>query len=439
MQDDTFPAAEKILSDIENVIKKDLNLQSFEIIPVNDNENKSPVYHEGNSLGLASWCIQPLYCYTYNRLIELRGNKLRRENPGTASRWLLGAILINPDISTFWNMRRELIRNGRLDSLQELRFTRIVLYHKAKCFEAFAYRRWLIRFIIMENDQSSNINVESLLKNEINIAIMSADRYANNYHAWSHREHVVITYEALLPNSFGELLICEWNSSKKWCCQHVSDHSGVAYRQFLLRRLLLLERQPMESSVTIAPEQFIERRNIIVNYIKSGITEKSNDINCLLDEQSCSNIILHSLHCGMNKNIIIDRPDVDCERVLIALSYWIEECTFNEDLINRFPGHESLWYHYRFLAHALKCLVTSYSKYSCYKAEIFDSRYCVRLLSDNPIHFNEDQINSMSLIEIAFRYRIKNMIECAKESQSDYQKNIVEKFVKFLAVINLQP
>ncbi|XP_076181906.1 protein prenyltransferase alpha subunit repeat-containing protein tempura isoform X2 [Ptiloglossa arizonensis] len=108
MQDDIFPAAEKILSDIENVVKKNPSLKSFEIIPAEDNENKSPVFHQEDCLGLASWCVQPLYCYAYRRLFELRQNKHRREEPSTIARWLLGALLLNPDVTTFWNMRREL-------------------------------------------------------------------------------------------------------------------------------------------------------------------------------------------------------------------------------------------------------------------------------------------------------------------------------------------
>ncbi|KOC69776.1 Protein prenyltransferase alpha subunit repeat-containing protein 1 [Habropoda laboriosa] len=190
MQDDIFPAAEKILSDIENVLKKNPSLKSFEIIPAEDNENKSPVFHQEDSLGLASWCVQPLYCYAHRRLFELRQNKHRREEPSTVARWLLGALLLNPDVTTFWNMRRELVRSHKLDASEEFLFSRLVLYHKPKCFEAFAYRRWLLSYILNTKDGHYDPEpADSPLCTELDIATTCADRYASNYHAWSHRRH----------------------------------------------------------------------------------------------------------------------------------------------------------------------------------------------------------------------------------------------------------
>lgn len=386
---------------------------------MNDNENKSPVYHEENCLGLASWCVRPLYCYTYNRLIELRAKK-RREDSSTTSRWLLGAILLNPDISTFWNMRRELIRNRRLDPLQELKFTQIVLYNKAKCFEAFAYRRWIIEYILMENEFTKS-NVESLLRTEIRVAAMSADRYANNYHAWSHREYVITTYQTVAPTTFGSVLLSEWESSKNWCSQHVSDHSGLSYRQFLLKQLLLLERWPEELKIFFTPQQVAQRRAMISLYIKSG-TKESNI--SLLYNDSCDCDILNYLH-GKDKN---QNSDVNYKQILMALSYWIEDCSVNQDLINCFTGHESLWYHRRFLAYSLRCIENSYSKYFCYKCETFNPQHCVRL----------DQEEPKSPLEIAFMNHNDKII-ALEEKQLGQQSHIVKKFVEFLAILYVQP
>ncbi|CAD6240950.1 GSCOCG00009021001-RA-CDS [Cotesia congregata] len=426
MQENTFPAAEKILSDIENVMKKDTNLQSFEIILEDDNENKSPVYHEENSLGLASWCVQPLYCYTYNRLIELRNNKLRREDPVMTSRWLLGAILLNPDVNTFWNMRRELVRNGRIDAIQELRFIKLVLYHKAKCFEAFSYRRWLIQFILIENLHVDNI--ESLLQEEINVAIISANRYANNYHAWSYRQHVVSMYEALISTNFHEFLISEWESSEKWCSLHVSDYSGLVYRQFLLKQLLI-KSELIQSDDILSSEYVDERRKIIYEYInKYNNAQGCKDISYLDKESSCE--FINTLHGNTNNQ----KSNVDYLQVLIALSYWIEDCILNEDLIKCYPGHEALWYHRRFLGHTLRCIKLSYSKYSCYKAESFESPYCIRLENS---HQRSSDNDSRNLLEIAFKNHNIDVIEFSKQ-QGSYQSDIADKFIKFLGISHIE-
>ncbi|XP_063982386.1 protein prenyltransferase alpha subunit repeat-containing protein 1-B isoform X2 [Diachasmimorpha longicaudata] len=392
--------------------------QSFEIIPSPDSENRSPVYHDANSLGLASWCVQPLYTYAYTRLMELRLNKLRREDPSTVSRWLMGALLLNPDVSTFWNMRRELTKNGRLDPLEELRFTRAVLHHKAKCFEAFSYRRWLVQFTLIEQ-QHPNVDVESLLRTEMTVSGISADRYANNYHAWSHREHMISTYEALCPSSLGSLLVSEWEISGKWCSCHVSDHSGLSYRQFLLKRLLLLERQSTESRLAVVPEELARHRDVILDYVKGAKDPKE-----MLLNDGGSAEVLDVLHgCGRGR-----RSGVDYNRVLMGLSYWVEDCKLNEELIEAFPGHEALWYHRRFLAFALRRICLGYLKNSCYMADCFESRDSISLKGDE----SDDR---KCLLEVAFEER---NVEIVQRARKQCQGNVAEKFMKFLVVSGLR-
>ncbi|XP_015109533.1 protein prenyltransferase alpha subunit repeat-containing protein 1 [Diachasma alloeum] len=419
MQEDVFPAAEKILSDIENVLRKDVNLESFEIIPSPDSENRSPVYHDENSLGLASWCVQPLYTYAYTRLIDLRLNELRREDPSTVSRWLMGALLLNPDVSTFWNMRRELVKSGRLDPLEELRFTRAVLYYKPKCFEAFSYRRWLVKFTLVEQ-QHPNVDVESLLRTEMTVSGTSADRYANNYHAWSHREQMILTYEALCPSSLGSLLISEWEAAGKWCSCHVSDHSGLSYRQFLLKRLLLLERQSAESRLAVVPEELARRRDIILDFVKAA--KGSEEVFLMYDGGSAEVLeVLHSCRRGR-------RNGVDYDRVLMGLSYWIEDCKLNEELIEAFPGHEALWYHRRFLAFALRRICLGFLKDSCYGVDCFEPRDSIRLEGDGGG-------GRKCLLEVAFEKRNEGIVQRARKQ---CQGDVAEKFMKFLAGTGLR-
>lgn len=56
---------------------------------------------------------------------------------------LTSAILLNPEVTTFWNMRRELVIDGYLKSNDELQFSAVVLKFKPKCAEVFSYRRWI--------------------------------------------------------------------------------------------------------------------------------------------------------------------------------------------------------------------------------------------------------------------------------------------------------
>jgi protein prenyltransferase alpha subunit repeat containing protein 1 len=65
------------------------------------------------------------------------------------ARLLLGALLINPDVTTFWNMRRELLQASRLDMRGELHFITVLLSRKPKCAEAFAHRKWVVRRLLL--------------------------------------------------------------------------------------------------------------------------------------------------------------------------------------------------------------------------------------------------------------------------------------------------
>ena len=165
-------------------------------------------------------------------------------------------------------MKRELVKSGRLDPMQELRFASIVLYYKSKCFDAFAYRRWLVKFMLMESNQPS-VNVDSLLKNEIKVATMAADRYANNSLAWSHKEYALGLFETLALENLTPLLQLEWEESSNWCNRHVSDYSGFAYRQFLLKKLLLLYRRNAEEGA-FSSEKIAKRREVVFEFAKAG-------------------------------------------------------------------------------------------------------------------------------------------------------------------------
>lgn len=122
---------------------------------------------------------------------------------------------------------------------------------------------------------------------------------------------------------------------------------------------------------------------------------------------------------------------------MINLSYWIEECVLNEDLINAFPGHEALWCHRRFLAYSLLSLIDSYKKYSCYKIENLEQNQGRR-------HWNEENKSaggsfmSHGLLKEAFCIHNKDLIDLAKRS-GHHQNSLAEKFIKYLISIDLEP
>ncbi|OAD53972.1 Protein prenyltransferase alpha subunit repeat-containing protein 1, partial [Eufriesea mexicana] len=402
--------------------------KSFEIIPAEDNENKSPVFHQEDCLGLASWCVQPLYCYAYRRLFELRQNKHRREEPSTIARWLLGALLLNPDVTTFWNMRRELVRNHKLEASEEFFFSRLVLYHKPKCFEVFAYRRWLLSYILNAKDgRYDPESVESPLCTELDIATTCADRYASNYHAWSHRRHVMTLRESrgfAYPS-----LESEWKNSLTWCQRHVSDYSGLSYRQFLLKKYMFESKELPREWFLKCPDAGEQWKEELFAYIKSNISDTgdTHQLQRLFDAANAE-----SRAASRTKQHAYFR----------ALSYWLEECRANDSAICTYDDHEALWCHRRFLAYLLVCFMAS--KYSCHGDEhdadgrsVDESTEGKNVEKMSTTLLNDDVTLCHDFLVQAFRARTNKIADLATK-RDQHEKMLVKRFFKFLQSIGFE-
>lgn len=124
---------------------------TFEIIHLasHQNKNKTPVIHVENNLGLESWCVQHVYEYAHKTILAHKSDNMNTKTVQCTAqliKYLNSAILINPDVSTFWNLRRKLFVKNRLNITKEFQFSSIVLSKKPKSNEAFFYRRWLFSF-----------------------------------------------------------------------------------------------------------------------------------------------------------------------------------------------------------------------------------------------------------------------------------------------------
>ncbi|XP_021913293.1 protein prenyltransferase alpha subunit repeat-containing protein 1 isoform X2 [Zootermopsis nevadensis] len=238
--------------------------------------------------------------------MDARQLRSRREDPAMLARLLSGALLINPDVTTFWNMRRELLQAGRLDMQGELHFIAVLLSRKPKCTEAFAHRKWVVRRLLL-----AGADKDALLEEELQVSRYAADRYPNNYHAWSHRMWCL----ANLAPATSAILHKEWAASEAWVSSHVSDHSGMQYRQFLLDRLLELKHSVSEDIVDTG-------------------------------RKSIQQLLSHS----QNE----DNVDFVQSALIKSVGLIASELLLNTDLILRFAGHEALWCHRRYLLVSFK-------------------------------------------------------------------------------------
>lgn len=395
------------------------------------------MYHELNYLALESWCVEPLYCYVYRRLLEFRQNRRRSAEPRTVARWLLGALLINPNVIMLWNMRRELVRSYRLDLCDELLLTRLVLYHKPNSYEAFAYRRWLLPQVLDANQINLSrpydpAPADSPLCAEMQLVESCADRYASNYHAWSYRRYLLTLRKSrglTHPN-----LETEWRNTLAWCQRHVSDNSGYSYRQFLLRRCML-ELTSSSSSSDFAENQandqpdleICDREERLLTYLDIGAADGLRKVflGCLRESMR-----RRSEECNAYENKL--------KRYLRALSYWAEESYINERLISTFEHNEVLWSHRRFLVQMLIRLTATYVRHDRYvEDELVDAR-----LRDEPIVSfvrnngarDDPVIAAHVLLLEAFRVGNNKIAQMAKE-RDPHEKVFVDRFFNFVTAL----
>jgi protein prenyltransferase alpha subunit repeat containing protein 1 len=122
-----------------------------------------------------------------------------------------------------WNIRKKLIANGYLEEEREMDFTALVLTRKQKTAQAFTQRQF-----VWKRWQSRDEWLLPRLERDLSVCSKAADRYPNNYHAWNHRLWMVTR----VMEEF--ILRSELDFSSSWLQTHVSDHSGVNYRQHLL-------------------------------------------------------------------------------------------------------------------------------------------------------------------------------------------------------------
>ncbi|NXI21604.1 PTAR1 protein, partial [Sterrhoptilus dennistouni] len=277
--------------------------------------NRSPIVLVENKLGVESWCVKFLLPYVHNKLLLYRQRKqwLNKDELIDITCTLL---LLNPDFTTAWNVRKELILSGTLNPLKDLHLGKLALTKFPKSPETWIHRRWVLQQLIQENSLPSlatkgNLGAASverihrLVQEEMKVCSEAAGRYPSNYNAWSHRIWVLQHLAKLTV----KVLLDELSSTKYWVSMHVSDHSGFHYRQFLLNSLI--RRTVTDNNILVQNQMVNEQNPSLQKEEESAGTEAAS-----AEEQS-----------------------VDLPRCLD------EEMELCSELIDNYPGHETLWCH----------------------------------------------------------------------------------------------
>ncbi|XP_076587743.1 protein prenyltransferase alpha subunit repeat-containing protein 1 [Chaetodon auriga] len=344
---------QRVVKDITNAFKRNPNIDEIGVIPCPEARyNRSPIVLVENKLGIESWCVKFLLPYVHNKLLLYRQRKhwLDREALVDITCTLL---LLNPDFTTAWNVRKELLQCGVLNPEKDLYLGKLALTKFPKSPETWIHRRWVLQQVLRqfsaggrsrkqqqqqqgeaeqadaERSQQLSDHLARTLHQEMKVCCDAACRYPSNYNAWSHRIWV------LQHMAMGNVKVFhdELSSMRLWVSMHVSDHSGFHYRQFLLKELITELSQAPASTTTTT-------------------TTTNNTTNSPQHHSSTapSSSPHHHSHAQANGELSGAEAAGEDEKQLsftTVLQLFRQEMELCSDLIQSFPGHETLWSHRR--------------------------------------------------------------------------------------------
>ncbi|XP_073201308.1 protein prenyltransferase alpha subunit repeat-containing protein 1 isoform X5 [Lepidochelys kempii] len=305
---------QRVVKDLNNAFKRNPHIDEIGLIPCPEARyNRSPIVLIENKLGVESWCVKLLLPYVHNKLLLYRQRKqwLNKDELIDITCTLL---LLNPDFTTAWNVRKELILSGTLSPVKDLHLGKLALTKFPKSPETWIHRRWVLQQLIQENSLPTLVTkgnlgtmpverIQRLVQEEMDVCCEAAGRYPSNYNAWSHRIWIL----QRLGKLDVKILLDELSSTKHWVSMHVSDHSGFYYRKFLIKSLI---------GRTVTDNSILVQNQLVNEPIPSLPKDEKNEAS----EAVCT------------EELRVDLPHL--------LEEELELCT---DLIDTFPGHETLW------------------------------------------------------------------------------------------------
>ncbi|XP_040898917.1 protein prenyltransferase alpha subunit repeat-containing protein 1 [Toxotes jaculatrix] len=346
LEEEVDVLVQRVVKDITNAFKRNPNIDEIGVIPCPEARyNRSPIVLVENKLGVESWCVKFLLPYVHNKLLLYRQRKhwLDREALVDITCTLL---LLNPDFTTAWNVRKELLQSGVLNPEKDLYLGKLALTKFPKSPETWIHRRWVLQQLLHqfsavgqsrkqqqqqqgeteqadgERSQQLSDHLARTLHQEMKVCSDAACRYPSNYNAWSHRIWVLQHMAKGNVKVFHD----ELSSMRLWVSMHVSDHSGFHYRQFLLKELITeLSQTPASTTTTTCSPQH---------------------------QSSTVPTISPHLHSQTQANGELSGAEAADEEekqlgFITVLQLFDQEMELCTDLIQSFPGHETLWSHRR--------------------------------------------------------------------------------------------
>ncbi|XP_062905123.1 protein prenyltransferase alpha subunit repeat-containing protein 1 isoform X1 [Mobula hypostoma] len=316
---------QRVVKDIANAFRRNPNIDEIGLIPCLEARcNRSPVVLVENKLGLESWCVKLLLPFIHSKLVLYRQRKLWLDRDALTD-LTCTLLLLNPDFTTAWNVRKELVQLGALDPIKDLYLGKLALTKFPKSPETWIHRRWVFQKFIQElcfpNSRNnpgvvSTEQMHRIIQDEMAVCSAAAGRYPSNYNAWSHR--IWILQHVAKCNL--KILLDELSNTKYWVSSHVSDHSGFHYRQFLLK-------------------------SVVGNSRRTAVTSTGGLGRTSVHKNPHADLSTH----GREEGTSAEEYTADVPLIIE------EEMELCSDLIESYPGHEALWCHRRSVFYLWHC------------------------------------------------------------------------------------
>jgi protein prenyltransferase alpha subunit repeat containing protein 1 len=180
--------------------------------------------------------------------------------------------------------------------------------------------------------------MDKVAQAEVKICERTAELYPKNYYAWTHRQWLV-EHITRLPH-----LVTELGAVTKWTDTHVSDHCGYHHRQVILKALLRLTPRHYSLGAAAMDHRYTPPLPCAANWSTTAGPSLwgSVSIPSVAVDTITSTALLSSSASPLTGPLAPTAPCLGC-------AIWNEEFNYISMQMDRYPGHETLWSHRRFV------------------------------------------------------------------------------------------
>ncbi|XP_035223465.1 protein prenyltransferase alpha subunit repeat-containing protein 1-like isoform X2 [Stegodyphus dumicola] len=252
-------------------------------------------------------------------------------------------------------------------------------------------RKWILLELI--KNKPSTCTLQQIIEHEFLLCTRVANLYPNNYYAWCHRSWIIQEILHVCLKTVSD----ELARMEHWVSTHISDYSGFHYRQFLL-------------------SCFSSRKKLSNKHVSScplHITHLEGEGNMKCNSRY------------MNGSEIIHFSDT-LEKELILLS----------SLQTSYPGHETLWYHRRYVLYEFQ-YIKNLGESCPVKLKNMDG-VCIQDVVQCKRHKLECNFCNTSDWDLLKEENfLTHCIQRAKNN--DWEKQLIERHLKWLRNVILWP